>query len=308
MPIEIGDSTATVRSKINAVLTDAGLNPADNVDTTAATTLLNQAATLWDVDVTFVDRMPEAEFRAAFVALEMVVWNPVSLFANGESGWIFDPTTTNLFQDSAGTIPVVASDDPVGRIVDQSPSGNNGTQATSANRPLFKVADGVRHLLFDGTDAINTIFIPTTALTMAAAFRVADTASHAVLGGGISTGNKRAFIGTNNGLLTVGWGAETFGSTSNSYGSSLVGIDAAGIVTGDLVSRDLWLDNTLLDSRAPSGGPDGTGGGLTLGNYNNNGVPAASYLGRLNRALAINRRVTPAEVARITAWLRRGFF
>lgn len=70
MPIEIGDSTATVRSKINAVLTDAGLNPADNVDTTAATTLLNQVATLWGVDVEFVDRMPEAEFQAGFAALE----------------------------------------------------------------------------------------------------------------------------------------------------------------------------------------------------------------------------------------------
>lgn len=70
MPIEIGDSTATVRSKINAVLTDAGLNPADNVDTTAATTLLNEAAGLWDVDVEFVDRMPEMEFRDAFTLLE----------------------------------------------------------------------------------------------------------------------------------------------------------------------------------------------------------------------------------------------
>lgn len=70
MPIEIGDSTATVRSKINAVLTDAGLNPADNVDTTAATNLLNQVAGLWDVPVEFVDRMPEAEFRESFALLE----------------------------------------------------------------------------------------------------------------------------------------------------------------------------------------------------------------------------------------------
>ena len=92
MPIEIGDSTATVRSKINAVLTDAGLNPADNVDTTAATNLLNQVAELWDVDVEFVDRMPEMEFRESFAALETGGGVPAgfSLWKTGSQTWRFD--------------------------------------------------------------------------------------------------------------------------------------------------------------------------------------------------------------------------
>lgn len=90
MPIEIGDSTATVRSKINAVLTDAGLNPADNVDTTAATNLLNEAAIGAGVAVTFYDRQPEAEFRERFATLETGVGvdpDAAALFARSPSTW-----------------------------------------------------------------------------------------------------------------------------------------------------------------------------------------------------------------------------
>lgn len=233
-----------------------------------------------------------------------------TLFRNGENGFIFYPASpANLFQDIAATTPVLADGDPVGRFSDQGPNGRNATNATAANRPLYKIVDGVPHLLLDGVnDALGTTMVPTTAVTLAVAFRVATTASHTALGGGISTGNKRCYLATNNGQLTAGWGAETFGSATNSHGPNLVGLDAVGVLTGDATSRDLWLNGSLLDSRAPSGGPDGTGGGLTLGNYNNNGTPAASFSGREYAAFAIDRRVTPAEVKQITHWLRRSFF
>lgn len=85
MPIDVGDSSLIVRSKINQVLTNAGLDPAGNVDTTTATTLLNEAAGLWDVDVEFVDRMPEAEFRADFAILEEA--GVYAGIAGLQSGW-----------------------------------------------------------------------------------------------------------------------------------------------------------------------------------------------------------------------------
>jgi hypothetical protein len=51
-------------------------------------------------------------------------FSPASLFANGEQGWWYDPSnygpTGTLFQDSAGTTPVTAMEQPVGLQLDLS--------------------------------------------------------------------------------------------------------------------------------------------------------------------------------------------
>lgn len=79
---------------------------------------------------------------------------PTALFANSEVGVWFDPSNkANLFQDSAGTIPVTAVNDPVGKMLDLSGNGLHATQATSAKRPLYKEnGSGVGYLYFDGVD------------------------------------------------------------------------------------------------------------------------------------------------------------
>jgi len=48
-------------------------------------------------------------------------FNPASLFTNGEQGWVYDPSNfATLFQDSAGTTPVTAVEQPVGLQLDLS--------------------------------------------------------------------------------------------------------------------------------------------------------------------------------------------
>jgi hypothetical protein len=48
-------------------------------------------------------------------------FSPASLFANGEQGWWYDPSNfSTLFQDSAGTTPVTAMEQPVGLQLDLS--------------------------------------------------------------------------------------------------------------------------------------------------------------------------------------------
>lgn len=81
------------------------------------------------------------------------VWNPADLFLNGEEGAWYDPSDlSTMFQDSAGTTPVTAVGQPVGRINDKSGNGNNATQPTAAARPLLQ-NDGVNnYLAFDGVD------------------------------------------------------------------------------------------------------------------------------------------------------------
>jgi hypothetical protein len=64
-------------------------------------------------------------------------FSPASFFANGEQGWWFDPSNfATLFQDSAGTTPVTAVEQPVGLQLDLSGRGNHRFQPTSANRPV----------------------------------------------------------------------------------------------------------------------------------------------------------------------------
>jgi len=74
--------------------------------------------------------------------------NPLSLFSGGEQGFLYDLTT--LYQDSAGTTPVTALGQPVGRVLDKSGRGNHGTQATASKRPVLP-AVGAR-LRSDFTD------------------------------------------------------------------------------------------------------------------------------------------------------------
>lgn len=65
-------------------------------------------------------------------------WSPSYLFAASEPGAWYDPSDmSTLFQDSAGTTPVTAVEQPVGRILDKSGRGNHATQATTTKRPVL---------------------------------------------------------------------------------------------------------------------------------------------------------------------------
>lgn len=78
---------------------------------------------------------------------------PSQIFSAGEQGYWLDPSDfSTMFQDSAGTTPVTATGQPVGRILDKSGRGNHFVQATAASRPILQT-DGTNYfLLFDGTD------------------------------------------------------------------------------------------------------------------------------------------------------------
>ena len=60
------------------------------------------------------------------------------LFAASEPGAWYDPSDiSTLFQDSAGSTPVTAVEQPVGRMLDKSGRGNHATQATTTKRPVL---------------------------------------------------------------------------------------------------------------------------------------------------------------------------
>lgn len=66
-------------------------------------------------------------------------FSPASLFANGEQGLWYDVSDfSTLFQDAAGTIPVTAVEQPVGRIFDKSGRGNHASQANTLSRAWLR--------------------------------------------------------------------------------------------------------------------------------------------------------------------------
>jgi hypothetical protein len=81
-------------------------------------------------------------------------FSPLTLFASGAQGAWYDPADfSTLYQDSAGTTPVTATGQPVGKIVDKSGRGNHATQATATSRPLLQQdGSGYYYLNFDGVD------------------------------------------------------------------------------------------------------------------------------------------------------------
>ena len=69
-----------------------------------------------------------------------IVLTPIGdlLFSASEQGAWYDPSDlSTLFQDAAGSTPVTAVEQPVGRMLDKSGRGNHATQATTTKRPVY---------------------------------------------------------------------------------------------------------------------------------------------------------------------------
>ena len=226
----------------------------------------------------------------------------LSLWAEGGGGFLYYPFTklSNFFTTSGGSTNVAADGDPIGRIVDFSPSGNNAMMATTTRRPLYKTNSAKPYALFDGSDdCLPSNYIPnaTSGLTMAVAFNnTSGAVQSSMLGGGAVTGSKRAFIAlTPIGSATIGWGSQD---------TSLVARDLRNanhvlLVQGTGATRTIWLDGVDITANfaAASSFPDGSGGSLTLAGRQNTvgGSPDNPMAGRISAALAIGREVTAAE-------------
>lgn len=93
-----------------------------------------------------------------------VALGPISEFSptqiEGLQLWLDAADQSTLFQDAAGTTPVMAGNDPVGRWEDKSGNNRNATQANSDNMPSF--SDDSRQGVFFGSDT-RYFSIPSTA-------------------------------------------------------------------------------------------------------------------------------------------------
>lgn len=108
-----------------------------------------------DLSVTLVqtNRYDNAPSFYEHTLSSVSAFSPISLFASGEQGAWYDPSDlSTMFQDRAGTTPVTADGQPVGKILDKSGRGNHAVAPSDAARSLYKT-DGTYHWLqFDGVD------------------------------------------------------------------------------------------------------------------------------------------------------------
>ena len=89
-------------------------------------------------------------------------FSPLSLFSGGAQGVWYDPSDlTTMFVDRAGTTPVTAPGQLVGRRLDKSGRGNHATAATDAARPMYGVEPkgGRRNLLTWSEDFTNAVWV-----------------------------------------------------------------------------------------------------------------------------------------------------
>lgn len=184
--------------------------------------------------------------------------------------------------------------------------GNHALQATAANRPLWKANAGKPYLLFDGTnDTLGTPYIPSSSGTAAVAFRsITSGATQYGLGGGDATGNKRCRIGV------ASDGRAIFIFNGGAGGADVVitgnrtNLDTIMIATWNASGRELYLNGTLVLADSLAALFDGVGNGFRIGS----GEGGADVMnGRVDAALVLNRRATPAEIQQITAEFRKTF-
>lgn len=195
-----------------------------------------------------------------------------ALFAAGEQGGWYDPSDfSTMFQDSAGTTPVTATGQPVGKINDKTGRNNHSTQVTAASRPLLQQdASGFYYLDFDGVDDFlvtpSIDFTLTDKMTVWAGVRKSSDAA-----AGIAV-ELSASINSNNGAFAIATPASAAANIQfGSKGTTAAFATAAGIAApvtvvisgqGDIAAPSAML--RVNASPTPNSGTQGTG---NYGNY-----------------------------------------
>ena len=115
-------------------------------------------------------------------------FSPLDLFATGEQGVWYDPSDlSTMFQDSSGTTPVTAVEQPVGRILDKSGRGNHASQSTAGSRPTLSA----RYNLLTYSEQFNDAAWTTSAVGVATPPIV--TANAGIAPDGTSTADRVEF-------------------------------------------------------------------------------------------------------------------
>jgi hypothetical protein len=216
-----------------------------------------------------------------------------------------------MFQDAAGTIPVTATGQPVGRINDKSGRSNHATQATAASRPLLQQAGGFYYLDFDGVDdSLSAAAVPLT-----------NTTQHFAVAYLLDVTTANFLLDYSDDAAGDFWVLETqFGGDTRTRFSDGT-LSQANAVAASPISTKLLCDSALNSlagtaagtiQQVVNGGAPTSGNGLLTGN----GLPARNLIigknagstvllnGRVYSVCAINRALSGPERTSLLAFMQ----
>lgn len=239
-------------------------------------------------------------FSARRSGVKKAAFNPLTL---SPTVWYDPGDITTLFQDSAGTTPVTASGQPVGKMLDKSGNGYHATQATSTLRPIYTVSSGNSYLVFDGVD--DELDFPVATITLAAV-------GHTLAMGYQKTGTNYAFGGgsaSTNGPINILHAVNAPRLYCLRSGGT-VDLTSSISLTGDKVVRGMLdragLSHSVFVDGASGGSAVATNTDLSNAsstNYSIGGANAAPFGGNIHGVILLNRLVTGAEAAKIDTYL-----
>lgn len=247
-------------------------------------------------------------------------FTPALLFASGKKGVWYDPSDFGtMFQDSAGTTPVTAVGQPVGKILDKSGNGNHASQGTSANRPTLQVdGTGRYYLAFNGTNSFLTTasvdLSATAQLTMFAGYKKLTTATQILIETssplGVAAGAWGHIINDASPLEyfdftpTAPTSQSFIGKFSSTAGSAVVishVVDQTGVTnTAKLTTRLNAVTQTLTYSGSDTTPSNFVNQALYIGNRNG----GSFFLnGNLYGLCVVGKTASAAEIASTESYL-----
>ncbi len=240
-------------------------------------------------------------------------WSPLTLFAASEVGVWYDPSDfSTMFQDSAGTTPVTAVGDPVGKILDKSGNLKHATQATAASRPILR-NDGTNYYLeFDGVDdSLATAAIDFTATDEMSVFAGLRKANDVVgivaeLSTNMNSNAGAFYFVVNDGVWD--WSSKSRGDAAESA-SQMVYITEAGPATAVIATtHDISGDLTTLRKNGVAATSATANKGLgNFGNYalylGRRAGASLSFNGRIYSLIVLGRTATALEIAAAEAYV-----
>ena len=241
-------------------------------------------------------------------------FNPRSLFASGEQGIWLDPSDfSTLYQDAAGTTPVTALGQPVGKILDKSGRGNHATRSTALGRPtLQQDSNGLYYLSFDGTNdgmATPSIdFTGTDKMTVWAGVRKLSDAALAIIAelSATESANVGSFVlyGPSSALNNYRFGSRgsasislaNAGGYSSPVSSVIVGV---GDIAGD-VSRIRVNGATITTTTTDQGAGNYGNYPLYIGRRGGTSLP---FSGRLYQLIIRGAESNAGQIAATEAYV-----
>ena len=228
------------------------------------------------------------------VKIALSAWTPSDLFpGNGAYYDISDIST--LYQDAAGTTPVTADGEPVGRVDDLSGNGFHIIQSTPGDRPIYKTNGSLHWLSFAGSEYLaNASMIFTQPSSSSYTYEWNNT-------------NNGVFIDSADSAASGEWchfltasGLDTRSPTSVIISEAKNADPHVVVFQNDSVSAnsDISWDGVLNKSNRNLG--VGVLTGITIGAFADGSV---GYTGKFFAAVFLDRRVKLSEQPNLENWL-----